>query len=180
MVLRSERSSHRSNGSGLAKPIGVGHLGALEHARELHQVREYQVVLPVPGRQAARAAVAAAGTPCIRPARGYLKERPPSPSPSLRFSAPASGVWNLPGMYQRNIRPIGLRWQMHTGGHPHFKPAGLWSRALRVRDMPGSYGGAVLGTSVGLTRRRGAPAQFVRDDGPVTAQASTWIVTARA
>jgi hypothetical protein len=27
---------------------------------------------------------------------------------------------------------------------------------------------------------RGALAQFVRDDGPVTAQASAWIVTARA
>jgi hypothetical protein len=68
----------------------------------------------------------------------YRKERP-SASASLRFSPLASGVWYLPGMYQRNRRPTGLRWQMHSGGHPHFEPVGLCSRAIRVRDTPAFY-----------------------------------------
>jgi hypothetical protein len=31
-------------------------------------------------------------------------------------------------MYQRKARPKALRWQMHSGGHPQRRPAGLWSR----------------------------------------------------
>ena len=34
---------------------------------------------------------------------------------------------------------MGLRWQMHSGGHPHVKPAGLCSLAMRVRDTPAFY-----------------------------------------
>ena len=32
-------------------------------------------------------------------------------------------------MYQRNVRPKALRWQMHSGGQPQRRPAGLWRRS---------------------------------------------------
>jgi hypothetical protein len=53
------------------------------------------------------------------------------------FCSGGTGVWKRPGMYQRKARPTALRWQMHVGGQPHRRPAGLWTRAAML--MVGVY-----------------------------------------
>jgi hypothetical protein len=50
------------------------------------------------------------------------------------FCSGGTGVWKRPGMYQRKARPKALRWQMHLGGQPHRRPAGLWMRATMLMD----------------------------------------------
>jgi len=53
------------------------------------------------------------------------------------FSPAGTGVWNRPGMYQRNARPSALRWHTHSGGQPHLRPRGFWIRA--IADMRPGY-----------------------------------------
>jgi len=45
-----------------------------------------------------------------------------------RFHSGETDLWTPRGRYQRRIRPIGLRWQKHSGEHPHTRPRGLCSR----------------------------------------------------
>ena len=49
-------------------------------------------------------------------------------------------MWCRDGTYHRTTRPIVHRLHQHSGGQPHSRPLGLWSREIRFLGPTGHAG----------------------------------------